>query len=103
MKSFYLKVIILYISSMIVPVRCFNCNKVLAHLWEPYQQKLQEATNASDLEREKKTLIIGLDNDKTVECRALDELGIERYCCRAAMMGTVVMTNDITKTSYSSV
>jgi len=52
---------------------------------------------------EKKTLIIGLDNDKTVECRALDELGIERYCCRAAMMGTVVMTNDITKTSYSSV
>jgi len=88
---------------MIVPVRCFNCNKVLAHLWEPYQQKLQENTNELLLNAEKKTLVIGIDNEKSAECKALDELGVERYCCRAAMMGTVVMTNDITKTSYSNV
>ncbi len=85
---------------MIVPVRCFNCNKVLAHLWEPYQQKIQEATNASILEKEKKIMVIGVDKEKSVECRALDELGIERYCCRAAMLGTVVLTDDITKTSF---
>ena len=88
---------------MIIPVRCFNCNKVLAHLWEPYQQKLQEATNESALEKEKKTLVIGIDNDKSVECKALDELGVDKYCCRAVMMGNVVLTNDITKTSYSNV
>jgi len=87
---------------MIVPVRCFNCNKVLAHLWEPYQQKIQEATNATELEKEKKTLILGVDNPKSAECKALDELGIERYCCRATMMGTVVLTDDINKTSYAS-
>jgi len=88
---------------MIVPVRCFNCNKVLAHLWEPYQQKLQENTNELLLNAEKKTLVIGIDNEKSAECKALDELEVERYCCRAAMMGTVVITNDITKTSYSNV
>ncbi len=87
---------------MIVPVRCFNCNKVLAHLWEPYQQMIQEATNAAALEKEKKTLVVGVKNEKSAECQALDKLGIERYCCRAAMLGTLVMTEDITKTSYSS-
>ncbi len=51
---------------MIVPVRCFNCNKVLAHLWEPYQQKIQEATNASILEKEKKIMVIGVDKEKSV-------------------------------------
>lgn len=85
---------------MIVPVRCFNCNKVLAHLWEPYQQKIQEATNSSVLEKEKNNIVIGVDNDKSVECKALNELGIERYCCRAAMLGTVILTDDITKTSF---
>lgn len=87
---------------MIVPVRCFNCNKVLAHLWEPYQQKIQEATNEKALESEKNTLVIGVDTAKSAECKALDELEIERYCCRATMMGTIVMTNDITKTSYQT-
>lgn len=87
---------------MIVPVRCFNCNKVLAHLWEPYQEKLQEATNETALEQERKNLVIGVDNGKSPECKALDELGLERYCCRATMMGTVMMTEDITKTSYSN-
>jgi len=87
---------------MIVPIRCFNCNKTLAHLWEPYQQKLQEATNADALEKEKETIVVSVDQKKSVECKALDELGIERYCCRAVMMGTVMMTPDITKTSYSA-
>jgi len=88
---------------MLPPVRCFGCNKVLAHLWEPYEKKLQEATNESILEKDKKTLVVSVDNAKTPECRALDELGIERYCCRSTMMGTVVLTDDITKTSYSNV
>lgn len=87
---------------MIVPVRCFNCNKTLAHLWEPYLEKIQLATTEEALEREKKTIIIGLGMPKSAECKALDELGIERYCCRATMMGTVDLTADITKTSFSN-
>jgi len=85
---------------MIVPVRCFNCNKVLAHLWEPYLQKLQEATSAEALENEKKLITIGVNQPKSAECKALDELGVTRYCCRTAMMGTIDMTEDIVKTSF---
>lgn len=86
---------------MIVPVRCFNCNKVLAHLWEPYLEKIQVATNADSLEKERGTLVIGQNQPKSIEAKALDELGIERYCCRSTMLGTVDMIEDINKTSYS--
>lgn len=87
---------------MIVPVRCFNCGKVLAHLWEPYQHKLQEATNGTELEKEKKILVIGEDQPESIECRAMNELGITKMCCRTTMMGTVMMTDDISKVSYSN-
>lgn len=86
---------------MIVPVRCFNCGKVLAHLWEPYLEKIQVATNVESLDKEKNTVIITEAKQKSIESKALDELGIERYCCRIAMLGTIDLTEDIVKTSYS--
>ena len=84
---------------MIIPVRCFNCNKVLAHLWEPYLKKIQEACNQSTLE--KVDITVGEETRPSPECAALDDLGITRYCCRATMMGNVDLTNDIVKTTYS--
>jgi len=86
---------------MIVPVRCFNCGKVLGDLWKPYLEKIQTATNAQALEKEKNTIIIGQSKEKSAEAKALDELGVERYCCRITMLGTVDLTEDINKTNYS--
>ncbi len=43
------------------PVRCFTCGNVIAHLWEDYVDKLKEGRTQKE---------------------ALDELGLERYCCR---------------------
>jgi DNA-directed RNA polymerase subunit N len=84
---------------MIIPVRCFTCNKVLGQYWEPYIEALQKATNSSELENEKKTIVIGGNTvlPKSIECKILDELGIERYCCRTIMMTTVDLTEDISK------
>lgn len=86
---------------MIIPVRCFNCNKILGHLWEPYLEKIQEATSDINLEKEGKFVVIGENQPKSAECKALDELGIVKYCCRSTMMGNVDLTRDIVKTSYS--
>jgi len=52
---------------MIIPIRCFGCGKPIAHLWEEFK------------ERSKK------ENPKKV----LDELGLERYCCRSMFLGQV--------------
>ncbi len=43
------------------PIRCFSCGAVIAHKWEEYLAKLKEGKSAKD---------------------ALNELGIDRYCCR---------------------
>jgi DNA-directed RNA polymerase I, II, and III subunit RPABC5 len=82
---------------MLIPVRCFTCNKVLGQYWEPYMEELQKATNLSELENEKKTIVIGGDTilPKSIECKILDELGITRYCCRTIMMTTVDLIGDI--------
>ncbi len=30
---------------MIIPIRCFTCDKPIGHLWEPYLKKIQEKYN----------------------------------------------------------
>ncbi|MDP3734072.1 MAG: DNA-directed RNA polymerase subunit N [Nanoarchaeota archaeon] len=53
---------------MIIPIRCFSCGKPVAHLWEEYQEKVAKG-----------------DKPKKV----LDQLGLERYCCRGILLGHV--------------
>lgn len=51
---------------MIIPIRCFSCGKPIAHLWKPFKEKVETGEEPG---------------------KALDELGVERYCCRAAFLG----------------
>jgi len=50
---------------MIIPIRCFSCGKVVADLYEPYMQKLEEGISDGE---------------------AMDQLGCKRYCCRRMLM-----------------
>jgi len=59
---------------MIIPIRCWSCGKPIAHLWEQFQEKALK-------EEDKK--------------KALDELGLERYCCRAIFMGHVDLADTV--------
>ena len=34
---------------MIIPIRCFTCNKVIAHLWEEYNKRIQEEFIKEDI------------------------------------------------------
>ncbi|MBS3134603.1 DNA-directed RNA polymerase subunit N [Candidatus Woesearchaeota archaeon] len=58
---------------MIIPIRCFSCNKPLAHLWEDFKERAKK------------------DDTK----RVLDELGLERYCCRAMFLGHIDLIEEI--------
>jgi len=51
---------------MIIPVRCFSCGKPLGHLWEEYKKRVSNGEKSG---------------------KVLDELGLERYCCRAVFLG----------------
>jgi len=51
---------------MIIPIRCFSCGKPIAHLWEQYKKRIEAGEDSKQI---------------------LDELGLERYCCRAMFLG----------------
>ncbi len=61
---------------MIIPIRCFSCGKPIGHLYEEYHKEVES----------------GEDSGKV-----LDKLGVERYCCRAALIGHADMLPVISK------
>ncbi|TKJ17640.1 DNA-directed RNA polymerase subunit N [Candidatus Woesearchaeota archaeon B3_Woes] len=63
---------------MIIPIRCWSCGKPVAHLWEEYQQRLEKE---------------GEENRKKI----LDDLGLERYCCRAVFLGHVDLIDTVSR------
>lgn len=87
---------------MLVPVRCFNCNKVIGHLWQDYLDKIQEECNKEQLEKDSRYLVINENNPKTIENKVLDELGLTKICCRTTILSTIDLTESLTKTSYSA-
>lgn len=53
---------------MIIPVRCISCGKPIGHLWEEFKERVEK----------------GEDSQKV-----LNELDLERYCCRSVFLGQV--------------
>ena len=59
---------------MICPIRCLSCGKPIAHLWEEF---LARTKNGEDSKK------------------VMDDLGLERYCCRAIFLGHVDLIDEI--------
>lgn len=69
--------------TMLIPIRCFTCGKVLADKWLKYVELRDNAAESS-------LHVKGFeDNHKGV---ILDELGISRICCRRIFLTT---NNDL--------
>lgn len=51
---------------MIIPIRCFSCGKPIAHLWEEFKERINSGENQK---------------------KVLDDLGLERMCCRSMFLG----------------
>lgn len=85
---------------MIIPVRCFTCHKVLGNKWEYYNKKVEEHKNEnnkneyklSDLDINEKKQVYFSDNYKG---KIMDELKINKICCRRHMLGHVDLINYI--------
>ena len=61
---------------MIIPIVCFSCGKPVAHLYAEYKERVSKGEQIK---------------------KVLDELGLERYCCRALFMGHVDLIDTIAK------
>lgn len=62
---------------IIIPVRCFTCGKVVGDKWEEFSQRIQnENVN-----------------------KVLDDLGLERYCCRRMLITHIPLIKSISQFS----
>ena len=53
---------------MLVPVRCFTCGRLIADKYDDYQNKIKAGEEP---------------------IKVLDELGMDRYCCRRMLLTSV--------------
>jgi len=51
---------------MIIPIRCFSCGKPIGHLWEDFKKRVKDGEPSK---------------------KVLDELELERFCCRTVFLG----------------
>tara|TARA_B100001250_G_C19517204_1_gene664324 strand:- start:103 stop:351 length:249 start_codon:yes stop_codon:yes gene_type:complete len=82
---------------MLIPIRCFTCGKPIAHLWESYLEKIQlkYSTNVEDGKINRYYDIKTMKDIKSPEGSALDDLKIDRYCCRRMFLTNVDMCEKI--------
>lgn len=75
---------------MIIPIRCFTCGKVIGNKYKTYIDKTKKKND------ELTTIEINSKNvKKTEEGKVMDELGLERYCCRKVIMTHVDLVDII--------
>ena len=59
---------------VLVPVRCFSCGKLIADKFDDFKKSVQSGTEPQ---------------------KALDDIGLERYCCRRMLLTTVESIQQI--------
>ena len=61
---------------MIIPIRCFSCGKPIAHLWNQFKERTAKGEKPG---------------------KVLNDLDLERYCCRAMFMGQADLIDEVAK------
>lgn len=62
------------VEHMIIPIRCFTCGKVIANIYEVYLSRVERGEQPGEV---------------------LDDLGIERYCCRRMIIAHKDLIDDL--------
>ena len=59
---------------MLVPVRCFSCNKVIGSHYEEFTERREKGEDPGEV---------------------MDDLGIERYCCRKIYVSHIDLIDEL--------
>ena len=81
---------------MIIPIRCFTCNKVLASKYEAYL-KLSQINKSADEDIMSSIISDDVDfNEKIEDSNVLfEKIGIRRYCCKRHLLTHVDLIEKI--------
>jgi len=56
------------------PVRCLSCGKVIGDKWDDFQERVEDGEDKGEV---------------------LDDLGVEKYCCRTVFLTHVESIDEI--------
>ena len=59
---------------MLIPVRCFSCNKIVGSFYEAFIERKKNGEDPAEI---------------------MDDLGIERYCCRTIFVSHLDLIDEL--------
>lgn len=71
---------------MIIPVKCFTCGNVLANKYLYYVKEVERRKNQEGKNTESIQYLTEDFMEKTIEGHVLDELKLNKQCCRRHML-----------------
>jgi DNA-directed RNA polymerase subunit N (RpoN/RPB10) len=71
---------------MIIPVKCFTCGTVIADKYRYYLEEVRKRKLAKDMDVDKVVYLTKEFSEKTPEGEVLDDLGLNKMCCRRHML-----------------
>ena len=71
---------------MIIPVKCFTCGTVIADKYRYYLEEVRKRKLAKDMDVDKVMYLTKEFSEKTPEGEVLDDLGLNKMCCRRHML-----------------
>ena len=71
---------------MIIPIKCFTCGTVLANKYRYYCEEVRKIKITRDLHVEKVIYLTPEYSQKTPEGEVLDQLNLNKMCCRRHML-----------------
>jgi DNA-directed RNA polymerase subunit N (RpoN/RPB10) len=75
---------------MIIPVKCFTCGQVLADKYRYYLEEVRKRKlsdkNIDNMDMNNVTYLTKEYNQKTAEGIVLDEMRLNKMCCRRHML-----------------
>jgi len=79
-------------------MRCFTCGKPVSNVYDDFQRLIMEY-NTKQTNLDDPVTIVRVSSvtlkEKTPQCKALDELGINRMCCRRMLLSQVDIYQDL--------
>jgi DNA-directed RNA polymerase subunit N (RpoN/RPB10) len=71
---------------MIIPIKCFTCGTVLADKYRYYCEEVRRRKLSNGQHVDRVIYLTPEYSKKTPEAEVLDELGLNKMCCRRHML-----------------